>query len=245
VTCRSFVGLGGDIRVEGAHNVPTTGSAIVVCNHTKGHDYFPLGSAAPRQIFFMVKEEAFLWNKWLGKFLTEAGCFPVNRGAGDLAALQSAADVVNAGRLLGMFPEGHRSEDGTLQRGLTGATRVALMTRAPIVPAAVIGAEAGIRNFPRFWKRPRVTVRFGEPFMLEGDVNDRRSISTGTRRIMTEIALLLPPEMRGKWTAEAAEAEALRGATGRSSTSQSAATTGNEAFQPHRDQNRLGESAEA
>lgn len=199
----------GKQRVEGVENVPATGGGIVVCNHTRGNDYFPLGVGAPRQIFFMVKGEAWNYNPILTKIVNGAGCFPVQRGAGDMEALQFAADIVRSGKLLGMFPEGTRSPDSVLQKGKTGATRIALEADCLIVPAAVIGAAEAKRNFPRFWKRPVVTVRFGKPFRLEGEGGaDRMAVINGTKRIMREIAALLPPEMRGEWGDESIEATA-------------------------------------
>jgi 1-acyl-sn-glycerol-3-phosphate acyltransferase len=193
-------------RVEGIENVPMEGGAIVVCNHTKGHDYVPLGISSPRQIFFMAKAEAFEFNWFLRFILLQGGVFPVDRNKGDIHALETAVAIVNSGKLLGMFPEGHRSPDGKLQRGKTGATRIALQAGAPIVPAAVIGAEAAWHNFPRFWRRKYMVVRFGTPFHLEGSANDRAAVAAGTRRIMHEIAALLPEEMRGEWSGNVADA---------------------------------------
>lgn len=195
-----YIRMLGKQRIEGAENVPSTGGGVVVCNHTRGNDYFPLGVGSPRQIFFMVKGEAWSYNPVLTKIINGAGCFPVQRGAGDMEALQFAADIVKSGKLLGMFPEGTRSPDSVLQSGKTGAARVALQAGAVVIPAGVIGAAEAKRNFPRFWKRPVVTVRFGVPFVLEGvDGSDRRAVVAGTKRIMREIAALLPPEMRGEW----------------------------------------------
>jgi hypothetical protein len=53
-----------------------------------------------------------------------------------------------------------------------------------------------------------VIVRFGKPFLLDGDShNDRSAVVNGTKRIMREIAALLPPEMRGVWADEVASPE--------------------------------------
>ena len=211
----------GTQRVEGVENVPMTGGGVVVCNHTRGNDYFPLGVGAPRQIFFMVKGEAWNYNPFLTWVVTGAGCFPVQRGAGDMEALQFAADIVRSGKLLGMFPEGTRSPDSVLQKGKTGATRIALEAGCLVIPAGVIGAAEAKRNFPRFWKRPVVTVRFGKPFRLEGvDGSDRAAVVAGTKRIMLEIAALLPPEMRGEWSDEAQESAKSRKSKNRAAAQQ-------------------------
>lgn len=188
------------LRVEGREHVPQTGGLVLVCNHTGGVDFIALGLALKRQVHYMGKEEAFGLNPLLALILKGGGVISVRRGAGDLEALHTAAEVVRAGRVLGMFPEGTRSKTGMLQRGHTGATRIALEAGVPVLPAVVLNARAPFANFPRFWRRPTVTVRFGPPFTLAGkSAHERKAVAEGTRRIMTAIAGLLPPEMRGSW----------------------------------------------
>lgn len=201
-----YIRILGKQRVIGAENLPMTGGGVVVCNHTRGNDYFNLGVGAPRQIFFMVKGEAWSYNKILTGIVNGAGCIPVRRGTGDVEALQLATDIVKGGKLLGMFPEGTRSPDGVLQKGKTGAARVALEAGVLVIPTSVVGAAEAKSNFPRFWRRPTVTLRIGVPFLLEGENgSDRRAVVDGSKRIMREIAALLPPEMRGEWSEEAIE----------------------------------------
>lgn len=190
----------GKLRIEGREHIPRTGGVVLVCNHTGGVDFVALGLAMTRQVHFMGKEEAWGYNRLLALILKWGGAISVRRGAGDLEALGLAVSVVRAGRVLGMFPEGTRSRNGVLQRGHTGATRIALESGVPVLPAAVLDARAPLANVPRFWRRPVVTVRFGPPFTLAGkSARDRAAIVAGTRQIMTSIARLLPPELRGPW----------------------------------------------
>lgn len=191
---------------EGAEHVPD-GGAVLACNHTPGHDYVSLGFAAPRQVWYMVKAEAFRYFPPLSAWLRSIGCFPVHRGMGDDAAFRTALQVVEAGHLLGMFPEGHRSPTSQLQAGKTGAVRIALAAGVPIVPAVVIGQSAVMPVIWRPWLRPPVTVRFGTPFRLEGDPDNRADLERGTAELMTVIATMLPAEMRGEWAEEAAARE--------------------------------------
>ena len=188
------------LRIEGREHLPRSGSCILACNHTFGHDYFTLGVATPRKIVFMVKVEALNYHPFITWMLRTGGVVPVHRGVADVDALKTAVGLVKSGRMLGMFPEGTRSPNGVLQSGKPGTALIALDAKAPIVPAVVIGSEAGWKNAPRFWKRPEVIVRFGPPFMLEGDSSrSRPAVVAGTKRIMTEIAALLPPDQRGEW----------------------------------------------
>ncbi len=183
---------------EGREHVPLTGGCIITCNHIMGPDFIVVGYAAPRQLYYMAKSELFEINPALTWLMRSGGAFPINRGEADLAAVEHALELVRAGHALGMFPEGTRSRTGKLQRGRSGAARVAMLAQAPVVPAVVINAE---RMFsPQNWARPRkrdeISVRFGPPLSPPAEVDDSRALRTYTREIMAAMADLLPPERR-------------------------------------------------
>jgi len=181
------------LQVEGRDYVPTEGGCIIVSTHTHGPDYVILGYAAPRQIYYMAKAELFQIHKWLSQFLWSVGTFPVQRGRSDLGAIQSAERLIKEGHALGMFPEGTRSPDGKLTKGKTGAARLAMQTGVPVVPAAVINAQA---LFSQFGRRPTISVRFGPPIYLD----ETQSAKSNTDALMYAIAALLPPEQRGHYS---------------------------------------------
>lgn len=179
--------------------MPEWGGCIVACTHTRGPDYVILGYAAPRQIYYMAKAELFRIHPWLTKFLWTVGTFPVERGRSDIAAIQAAEGLIQGGHALGMFPEGTRSLSNVLTKGKTGAARIAMQTGAPVVPAAVLNAEA---LFKQIGRRPEIVVRFGPPIQLsEADGSAREN----TDRIMLAIANLLPKERRGYYQEVAGE----------------------------------------
>lgn len=185
------------LRVTGRDNVPKTGGCIIASNHNPGFDFVLLGLAAPRQVYYMAKSEAFR-NPLLHKFLLSVGTFPVERGGRDRKAMQSAIDFVQKeGHILGMFPEGTRSRTGVLGRGKSGVSRIAMETGAPVVPAVVINSEKALKRFGHF-PRTEVFVKFGEPIYCTGDASDTAAVRTNTQRIMYAIAQLLPPERRGE-----------------------------------------------
>ena len=83
-----------------------------------------------------------------------------------------------------------------MQRGKSGAVRMAMEAQVPILPVAVVNSPAVMKGFLRFPK-PEVTVRFGPAFMPEGSPDDPEAVRRNTVRTMQSIAALLPPEMRG------------------------------------------------
>jgi 1-acyl-sn-glycerol-3-phosphate acyltransferase len=190
--------------VENRQKMPMEGGVVLVCNHTGGLDYVALGLASPRQIYYMAKVELFQINPLLSAFFRSAGVFPVRRGQRDTHAYYEAVAIVKSGRVLGMFPEGTRNRGTALQRGKSGAVRIAMEAGAPIVPAGVVGAYEVLGRFYRQWRRPEMILRFGDPFIPEGDVNDPDAVYRNVDRMMFSIAALLPPSMRGLYATERA-----------------------------------------
>jgi len=148
-------------KVTGKENVPAAGPVIVVANHASAFDPIALGCACPRQINFMAKAELFD-NPISASFLRRLHAFPVRRGRVDREAYRQSMDILKAGEVLGMFPEGTRSATGELQGAHPGAARFAIQTGTPVLPAAVVGTFAGHRKGLKRFKEPMVRVVFGE-----------------------------------------------------------------------------------
>src|SRR5919204_5401265 len=133
------------LRVTGRENVPDDGGLVLAANHTSNFDPWPLGLPLfpRRQLRFMAKVE--LFNPLLGPILRAGGAFPVRRGEGDVEAIQTAVDLVRAGEIVVMFPEGTRQRKGLRKkfepRPHSGAARIALQADAPLVPTAISGTD--------------------------------------------------------------------------------------------------------
>jgi 1-acyl-sn-glycerol-3-phosphate acyltransferase len=153
------------IRIRGVHNIPRTGAAVIGCNHLHVFDVLLLGMAIPRFVHFMAKEELFR-HRAFAALIRYLGAFPVRRGLQDKGAIRNALAVPAQGGCLIVFPEGHRSRDGKLQKGLPGIAFIARKANCPLVPAAIIGPY-------RLWGK--VTIRFGEP-ILPGPSDTNESV---------------------------------------------------------------------
>jgi 1-acyl-sn-glycerol-3-phosphate acyltransferase/cytidylate kinase len=136
-------------------NIPKKTSVIYASNHRSYADPPLVGAGARGKCSFMAKEELFK-NKFFAWLIRSLGAFPVSRGKGDMAVIDKAAECLESGRSLMIFPEGTRSKDGKVQRGKTGAALIAAKTGAPIIPVGVVYGEK-----LRF--RCRLTVKYGEP----------------------------------------------------------------------------------
>ncbi|MCB0210580.1 MAG: 1-acyl-sn-glycerol-3-phosphate acyltransferase [Anaerolineae bacterium] len=193
---RAFVALFTRLEVVGAENIPT-GACIIAPNHSSNYDPLLVGVASyPRQLFFMGKQELYK-NPVAGWYFRQCGTFPVNRGLRDEWALQHAGRILEAGRLLCMFPEGTRSKTAQLAKGKIGTVKLALEHNVPILPVAIVGSRAvkvGLKRTP-------VRVIFDEPLYLEKEAGpppyEHQTIRDLTHAVMKRLAAMLPPENRG------------------------------------------------
>lgn len=149
--------------------MPLDGPAILASNHLSFSDSIFLPLVVPRKITFLAKSDYFTGRGVKGRskalFFKGVGQVPIDRSGGRAseAAIATGLRILNAGDLLGIYPEGTRSPDGRLYRGRTGIARLALESGVPVIPVAMIDTE---KIQPPGRVRPtimRVGVRFGEP----------------------------------------------------------------------------------
>ena len=127
--------------------VPETGGIILCSNHISNFDPPLLGLAlTKRQIHFMAKAELF-HNKFFAKIFYKLGAFPINRGKGDTAGLRTAVELIESGRVMGMFPEGTRAHDGKPLRAKAGVALIAQQTGADILPVKIATKEGKVCFF--------------------------------------------------------------------------------------------------
>lgn len=178
-----------NLEIEGQSNLPQEGACVVAANHVTNLDVFPLQFALSRPLFFMAKAELFA-NPMLGGLVRRLGAFPVERGSSDQWAMDHARRVLDEGLTLGMFPEGTRSRGRGLAVAKTGAARLAIEKKVPIVPVGIAGSDAFFRGFPR---RNSVRVSVSSPTFPRPD-DDPLSL---IERVMFAMAASLPEAMRG------------------------------------------------
>ena len=180
------------VRVEGAEHVPSTGPVILASNHLSFSDSIFLPLILRRRVTFVAKAEYFEDPKtaW---FFRAVGQIPIKRGGGPASqrALESAQEVLEAGGVFGIYPEGTRSPDGRLYKGHTGVARLALRTKAPVVAVAMIGtreAQPIGQAVPRFFMP--ITIRFSKPMRFDryaDRADDPLTLRSITDEIMFEL----------------------------------------------------------
>src|SRR5215472_16562900 len=185
---------------RGRRNVPRRGPVILASNHLSFADHFFGPLPLPRKVVFLAKAEYFNGRGIKGlltkAFFSGVGQIPIDRTGGEASerALRSGLRVLAAGHVLGIYPEGTRSPDGRLYKGRTGVARLALESRAPVVPCAMINTREFL---PPGSTRPKPRIRpgviFGPPMEFSryyGQESDRAVLRAVTDEIMQEIQKL-------------------------------------------------------
>ncbi len=156
------------VKVEGVENIPNQGRALIVANHS---GTLPFDGAmirlavtndhpAERDVRFLVEDFVY-YLPFLGTLMYRIG--------GVRACPENAERLLNTDHLVTVFPEGEKGIGKSykqryhLQRfGRGGFIKIALKTKSPIIPVAVIGAE---ETHPLLYKTSFLAKPFGIPYV--------------------------------------------------------------------------------
>lgn len=188
--------------------LPATGGCIVVLNHlshidplTAAHFLYDHGRL-PR---YLAKSGLFK-NRALARFLTAAGQIPVERlSANAVGAYDAAVAAVERGECVVVYPEGTltRDPDRWPMTGKSGAARIALATRCPVIPVGQWGAQELLPPYTlrlRVFPRKRLTMKAGPPVDLADLVTREPTpevVGEATNRIMDALTALVA-DIRGE-----------------------------------------------
>jgi len=206
---RPFVRLLYKVEVTGTENLPKSGGYVLAANHVTTLDalavaymmYFRLHRAP----HFLAKEGLFR-TPIVGPVLLACGQIPVFRsGRNNTDPMQSAYDVLNAGHIIGIFPEGTltREPNQWPMRARTGAIRLSLETGVPIIPVGQWGTEAVMDTYsskirPKPWHKVRIVI--GKPISMD-PYKDKKMSTDGlvelSDKVMVEITKIVE-ELRGE-----------------------------------------------
>lgn len=185
--------------VKGRENIPMQGAGIIMMNHVAFVDSLFVLDETPRNIVPMAKIEVYQYPV-IGIFPRLWRVIPVRREEVDRQALRSALEVLKAGEIILMAPEGTRTHSSGLQEAKEGIAFIATHSGAPIVPAAVIDtAGFPALRFTSRWSGPGAKLIFGKPFRFKPELGrpDRELMRKMTDEAMYVVSGMLPESLRG------------------------------------------------
>jgi len=185
--------------VEGMENVPESGPALLMINHIAFIDPIVVMHILPRNIIPLAKAEVYDYPV-IGIFPKLWGVIPVRREEIDRQAVRLVMDVLKAGEIVLVAPEGTRGPG--LSQGKEGIAYLASRSGVPIIPVA-IDATVGFPalRFTKAWPESGARVHFGPPFRYRPELKrpGREQLRQMTDEAMYILAAMLPENRRGMY----------------------------------------------
>ena len=176
------------VSVTGLENIASP-PYIFMCNHQSALDIFSLFVALPLQFKWIAKRELF-FIPFLGWAMKRAGYISLDRKhpREAIKAMDDAAQKIRGGINIIIFPEGTRSEDGSLLPFKKGVFTLALRAKVPILPVGISGSSqlqpkgSFIPN-----KKGVIYIQIGKPI----------ETAQGSRSAKTEIMMTVRQAIEG------------------------------------------------
>lgn len=177
---RMFFAVVYRLETRGLSNIPDGGAVILCSNHISNLDPPVVGIPLERKVHYMAKQELFNVPV-LGWLITQLGAFPVKRGGVSKDSIRMAINMLKAGNVIGVFPEGTRKNAGGM--GKKGAAMLALKSEATVIPVAVVG------SYTPFTK---LIVYYGQPVDIsEFNNGGSEELEKATEKIMATIRSMI------------------------------------------------------
>jgi long-chain acyl-CoA synthetase len=154
------------LKTSGLENLPEKGPFLLCSNHQSYVDPLVMAGALPWRVFrdsFALGTSEIFGQGFMRRLARWLRVAVLDPDANLLPAMRAGAYGLNQGRVLVLYPEGERTDDGTPRIFRKGAAILSIHTQAPIVPIAI---EGFYEAWPRHKKFPRFTnlqLAFGKP----------------------------------------------------------------------------------
>lgn len=149
-------------QCRGLKNISRNGGGLVLVNHQSFLDPLLVGLPLQRPVSYLARDSLFPV-PFVGWVLRNTYVMPISREAASTASIRNALNRMHHGFLVGVFPEGTRSRDGSVQDFKPGFISLIRRAKVPVYPVGIAGAhEAMPRDRLRFLPRT-VRIVFGQP----------------------------------------------------------------------------------
>ena len=150
--------------MRGLENLPEHGPYLLCSNHQSYIDPLLLAAVLPWRLFrdtFAVGTSDIFGQGFMRRLARWLRVVVLDPDANLVPAMRAGAFGLNQSRILVLYPEGERTNDGNLRIFRKGAAILSIHTQAPIVPVAIEG-------FYDVWPRHKKFPKFGDLQMTIG-----------------------------------------------------------------------------
>ena len=165
---------GIQVDIEGLEHIRRDQSQIFVANHQGFFDIFALNGFLPVQIRWVAKSSLFKI-PFVGWSIAASGYIPVDRGnrKKSYQAFMATIETLKAGNSIVIFPEGTRSEDGTIGPFKKGGLLLSVRSGAPMVPVTLLGTGDIIKKGSGIIKPGRIQIVISPPLSSQAVKEDK------------------------------------------------------------------------
>jgi len=160
-------------KINGLEHVPKSGPIILAANHSSYIEHMMFAAILvpllDKKIHFIAKKEHFesmTQSSWHALWSRYIGYIPIDRSKGE-EALEAAKAYLEKNAIVIIYPEGTRTLTGRIQKGKTGVARLALWSKAPVVPVGIKGTFEIMPKGKHIPRCKRATFMFGKPMYFE------------------------------------------------------------------------------
>jgi long-chain acyl-CoA synthetase len=156
------------LRVRGVENLPEKGPYLLCSNHQSYIDPLILGGVLPWRIFrgtFAVGTSDIFGRGFMRRLARWLRVIVLDPDANLVPAMRAGAFGLSHDRVLVLYPEGERTNDGRLRIFRKGAAILSIHTRAPIVPIAIEGFYELWPRHEKFPKAGNLRMTIGKPLL--------------------------------------------------------------------------------
>lgn len=153
-------------RAVGHEGLQDEGGALILANHQSFLDPLVVGLPLQRPISFLARHSLFRVPV-IGWVLTNTHVMSINQQAPGANSIRDTIQRLHDGWLVGIFPEGSRSQTGAIGEMKPGFAAVVRRAKHPVYPVGISGAYHALPLGAWFLKPRRVCVVFGEPILPE------------------------------------------------------------------------------
>ena len=155
-------------EVRGHENIPDDRAVLFVGNHTSYYDIIITYPLMKGPTGYMAKKEMKRY-PCLSWWMYFVNCIFLDRKdpRQGLKSVLGAAEMIERGISVFLFPEGTRSKDGKLKDFKEGGFKIATKTKCPVIPVGIQGTADIFENHLPFIRPTKVIVTFGEPIDTE------------------------------------------------------------------------------